>query len=298
MLPLLLLALLVAGCADDAPGTDRGPAVVATTTQATDLARWVMCRDRKRSLCAVGEPVGLLDAKADPHDYELRPEDVERLAEADLVIRSGGETDEWLDEALESSGSDAPVVTLLDAAGGEDPHWWTDPRAAQRAVGAIRDALAEADPERAGIYRDAAAAYLQRLQRLDRDIEACVREVPRSRRKVVTTHDALGRFAERYGIEIVGTVIPSRSTQAQTSSGQVSRLVGAIRAAGATTVFSEATVPQDVERAIADQAGARLGRPLRIDSLGELGYVEATALNARALVDGMGGGKAACSLPL
>lgn len=294
ILPLLLLVL--AGCGTQTPASTGGDlGVVATTTQATSLVTAVMCGDGPAS-CANG-PAGLLEGEVDPHDYELRPEDVERLAGADLIVRSGGEIDAWLQEAVEAAGTDAPVVDLLGAVGGEDPHWWTEPDAAERAVEAIRDALVKADPGRGQVYRTNASEYLERLGELDEAIAGCVDRVPPAQRKIVTTHDALERFAARYGVEVIGTVIPSRSTAGQASSGQVARLVRDIRAAGATAVFSDAFVPRDVERAIAEQAGARLGRPLYVDSLREESYLSATARNAEALVDGMSGGKVACSLP-
>ena len=225
-LALLIVLCGLAGCGEDPAANVQAPEaidVVATTTQAADLTRNVMCKLSDGASCANG-PVALLQGNTDPHDYELRPEDVERLADADVIVRSGGEVDEWLEEAIEASGADAPVVDLLAAAGGDDPHWWTDPRAARVAVEAIRDALAKADPQTGQVYRSASSAYLDQLEELDEAIAECVAKVPADRRKVVTTHDALGPFARRYGIEIVGTVIPSRSTQGQASSGEVARL--------------------------------------------------------------------------
>ena len=287
---VLLLCLVLAACGDGAPSAADAPVVVTTTTQVTDLTWHVMCPARQKPACA--GPQGLLGSDQDPHGYELRPDDVARLADADLIVRSGGEVDEWLDEAIESSGTDAPVVTLLDAAGGGDPHWWTDPVAAQRAVEAIRDALDGTGG--AGSYSANATLYLQRLERLDASIERCVERVAPEDRKVVTNHDALERFADRYGIEVIGTVIPSRSTQAQSSAGEVAELVRAIRRSGVTAVFSEAAVNRDVGRAIAEEAGVRVGEPLHVDSLGDLGYLAATARNAEALVDGMSGGKVRC----
>ena len=135
LVPLLsLLAVLaVAGCGGDDDGSGGAGGrlvVVATTTQAADLVRNVG-----------GDQVQveqLLDPNTDPHDYEVRPGDVERLIDAGVVVRSGGEVDEWLGEAIDASGTDAPVVELIDATGTEDPHWWQDPRAARRAVGRDR----------------------------------------------------------------------------------------------------------------------------------------------------------------
>ena len=160
--------------------------VVATTTQAADLARNV-------GGDAV-EVVGLLAPNADPHEYEVRPRDVQALADAELVVRSGGDLDEWLQEAIEGAGSDAPVLTLIDHVEPlrGDPHWWQDPRNAVLAVAAIARALADADPARADAYRANASRYEARLKRLDRAVARCMERVPRGARKLVTTHDALG----------------------------------------------------------------------------------------------------------
>src|SRR4051812_27239553 len=114
--PLALLALAAAAIAGCGGGTggDHGRSVVATTTQGADLARDV----------AGGRAhvISLLKPNADPHGYEPRTGDVKALVGADLVLRSGGEVDAWLEDARRGAGSDAPVVTLGRDAG-QDPHW-------------------------------------------------------------------------------------------------------------------------------------------------------------------------------
>jgi ABC-type Zn uptake system ZnuABC Zn-binding protein ZnuA len=99
----------------------------------------------------------------------------------------------------------------------------------------------------------------------------------------------------------VGAVIPSLSTQAQASAGDVQRLVQQIRREGVEAVFPESSVNPDIERAIAREAGARIGDPLYADSLGPRGsaggtYSGALAADAAALVRGMSGGRVSCSL--
>ena len=116
------------------------------------------------------------------------------------------------------------------------------------------------------------------------------------------THDALGPYARRYGLTVIGTVIPSRSTAGQASAGQVARLVRTIRHAGVPVIFAESSVNPDVEQAIAREAGARVGRALWADTLGPPGsdgatYVASIAANTRALAAGLGGDGGACSLP-
>jgi zinc/manganese transport system substrate-binding protein/manganese/iron transport system substrate-binding protein len=291
----VVIAALMAGCGeDDAGGSGAALEAVATTTQAADLARNVG-GDRV-------SVTGLLDPNADPHDYELRPRDVEAIADADLVVRSGGEVDEWLEEAIEASGSEAPQLDLSAHVRlrREDPHWWQDPANAMRAVTALGDAMAKADPGGAAAYRDGAGAYNARVRRLDTAVETCIGTIPPRGRKLVTTHDSLGYYADRYGLQIVGTVIPSLSTEAQPSAGDTAELIDTIRDAGVKTIFAESSVSPKVEEAIAREAGARVGDELWADSLGPAGssgdtYLHSIAANTRAIVDGLEGRP--CSLP-
>ena len=297
---LACLGLAVASCGGADPGSDGRLTVVATTTQAADLTRAV-AGDR-------ADVVQLLQPNSDPHDYEVRPQDVKALERADLVVRSGGELDHWLDGAIDSSGSDAPQLTLIDHVrtlpgdDGPDPHWWQDPRNAVRAVAAIEAALAKAEPAGARGFAGRAAAYTERIEALDGAVARCLDRLPAQQRKLVTTHDSLGYYARRYGLTVIGAVIPSRSTLAQPSAGELAQLVQTIRDAGVKAIFAESSVNPKVEQAVADEAGARIGRPLWADSLGPRGsdgatYLSSVAANTRAIADGLSGGAVRCDLP-
>ena len=287
-----LAALASAGCGDDTSSGDD-LTVIATTTQVADLAREVG-----------GDRVsveGMLRPGGDPHDYEPRPSDVAAVARAAVVFRSGGEVDDWLGDVIDNAGGDAEVVSLIDSVErlDDDPHWWQDARNGVRAVEAIRAELSKVDPRGREAYARNAERTVRRLRRLDRKIAGCVERVPAAKRKIVTTHDALGYFARRYGVEVVGAVIPSLSTQAQASAGDVERLVEQIRREGVEAVFPESSVNPDIERAIAGEAGARIGDSLYADSLGPSGsagdtYIGALAADARRLVRGMSGGRVVC----
>ena len=288
-------ALAVAsGCGSDSEASGGGVRVVATTTQAADFARQVG-GDRV-------SVTGMLPPNADPHDYEVRPDDVKALADADLVIRSGGEVDEWLGDAIDASGTDAPELVLedhVDVLDG-DPHWWQDPRNAVKATAAIEAALANADAEGAPTYERDARRYTAVLERLDREVARCIDEIPADRRALVTTHDALGSYAARYGLRVVGAVIPSRSTLAQPSAGEVDELIAAIEREHVPAIFAESSVNPDVEQAIADASGARVGAELYADALGPEGspgatYAGSIAANTAAIVDGLTGGASSCT---
>lgn len=312
-----VLALGTSGCGGDSSSSSDGGEVtaVATTTQVADLVRAVG-----------GDRVGveqILQPNSDPHGYEPRPSDVEALAAADAIFQSGGELDEWLGDVIESSGNDAPAVELIQAVdrieggphehadGGEhsaedahhgenaDPHWWQDPHNAIAAVAGIRDALIAADPNGRAAYEANARAYTERLRRLDRDVVACVDEIPPAQRKLVTTHDALGYYADRYGIEVVGALIPSQSTAAQPSAGDTQELVDQIERENVEAIFPESSIDPKLERAVARETGAEVGRPLWADTLGPedsdgATYVESIQSNTAALVDGLTGGAKQC----
>jgi ABC-type Zn uptake system ZnuABC Zn-binding protein ZnuA len=278
----MLIAL--PGCGNSAAGSGR-LTVAATTTQAADLTRQVAG--------ARANVVGILPANADPHGYEVRPRDVDAIAGAGLIVRSGGEVDHWMDDVLKSAGTTAPVVTLLR---GSEPHWWQDPRNAMDAVDRIRAALARSDPDNAKAYASAARAYTDRLRAIDTDIAACWKKVPAGQRKLVTTHDALGAYAARYGLQVVGAVIPSRSTRGQASAGDTARLIDLIRREKVKAIFPEASVSARIEQAIARETGARIGGELYADTLGPGDYLSSLRHNTKVLVEGVSGGLVTCSI--
>jgi zinc/manganese transport system substrate-binding protein len=128
-----------------------------------------------------------------------------------------------------------------------------------------------------------------------------MRRVPVAQRKLVTDHDAFGYFARRYGIEVIGTVIPSQTTEAQPSAGDVAQLVETIRRAHVHAVFPESSVSPKLARAIAGETGASAGYTLYGDTLGPAGSDAATYLamerhNADAMVHGFTAGRRGCTI--
>lgn len=295
---LAAASALLAGCASPGPAGDR-VAVTATTTQVADFVRAVG-GDR----VAVTQ---ILRPNSDPHEYEPRPSDALAVSRASIVFRSGGDVDDWLQGLVEQAGGADRVVTLSDSVHtlpgdngtGIDPHWWQDPRNAEAAVRAVRDELDRVDAAGRAVYRRNAAAYLAKLSRLDASIAHCIDRVPVAERKLVTSHDALGYYTRRYGIELIGAAIPSRSTEAQPSAASVARLVALIRREHVKAIFPEASVSPKLERAISSEAGATLGQPLWADALGPSGssgatYIDSLISNTAAFVSGFTGGRISC----
>jgi ABC-type Zn uptake system ZnuABC Zn-binding protein ZnuA/ABC-type Mn2+/Zn2+ transport system permease subunit len=300
------LVLLGAGCGSGSGnGSDSGKLdVVATTTQIGDFVREVG-----------GEAVEVdqvLQPNSDPHDYEPRPSDVSNAAGASLVFASGDDLDGWIGQVVSDSGSDAEIVDLGaivperlsgESEGAEaskyDPHWWHDPRNAGAAAQEIESALAAADPSGRAVFERNADAYLAKLKALDAGIAKCIDSVPAKQRKLVTDHDAFGYFANRYGIEIVGAVIPSQTTQAQASAKDLSELAATVERESVKAIFPESSLSPKVAEAIARQTGASVEYTLYGDTLGPEGssgatYIAMEEANADAVVRGFTGGERGC----
>ena len=295
----VLAALLLGSCGSNADG----PVVVATTPLAADL---------------VGEVGGdevevrrLLAPNTDPHDYEPRPDDIEAIAGAELVVASGGGLDAWIASVIEESGSDARLLVLGDLVprplrgerGEEtDPHWWHDPRNVASLAVPIGDALAPLAPQAEDALQESAADLARRVRQLDQRIAACIESIPPADRKLVTDHDSFGYFAERYDLEIVGAVIPALTSQAEPSAGELAELRELIEREDVPAVFPESAGSGELAQAIARETGASADYQLYGDSLGPPGsgaetYLEMQAANAEAVVRGLSSGERGCAVP-
>jgi zinc/manganese transport system substrate-binding protein len=305
---LIALTMLGAACSSGGTGdADEGLDVIATTTQIGDWVRTIG-----------GDAITLtqlLQPNTDPHDYEPRPSDVTATASADIVLENGDNLDAWMSKVVEDSGGSPQVVDLGtkvpvkrpgETSGPEasqyDPHWWHDPVNAEEAVQQIRDTLAAADPANKSTFDANAAVYLQHLKTLDEGIQACIERVPSDQRKLVTDHDAFGYFAERYGIQVVGAVIPSQTTQAEPNAKQLTALADLIRSEHVTAVFPESSLSPKLAQAIAQETGASAEYTLYGDTLGPADssgatYLKMEAANADQMVKGFTSGADSCSIP-
>jgi ABC-type Zn uptake system ZnuABC Zn-binding protein ZnuA len=302
---LLLLALVAVGCGSSTGGSGgSGVDVVATSTQLGDIVRNVGGD--------AADVHQILQPNTDPHEYEPRPDDVKATAGAKVVFESGDDLDGWMGKIVSEAGGHPQVVTLADTnvdrvpgetsgpeASRYDPHWWHDPHNVEAAIPAVAAALTRANPAGAHTYAANAARYLAAVRALDARIRACVARVPAAQRKLVTSHDAFNYFAKRYGIDVVGAVIPSQTTQAQPSAASVVALTRQIEREHVRAIYPESSINPKLADAIARQTGARSDLRLYGDTLGPKGSRGATYLtmeqaNADAMVDGFTGGKVRC----
>jgi ABC-type Zn uptake system ZnuABC Zn-binding protein ZnuA len=293
-------AVLAAGCTTNRPAgpadqTSKGRAlkVVATTTQVADFATNVG-RNRVRV-------TSLLRPGIDPHDYEPSPADVEAVARADLVLENGAGLESWLHDTITSSGFDGPVVDtsqgvrLREVGGQPDPHIWQDPGNAEVMAANIERALAATDPTDAGVFQANLAAYTKQLQALDAEVQRQIDSL--ANKKLVTNHDAFGYYIDRYGLQFVGSIIPSFDTSAELSGRDIRDLVAKIKATKVKAVFSETSLPPRTAETIAREAGIKVVEgqdALYGDSLGPAGsdgdtYLKMIRHNTRTIVSNLSG---------
>lgn len=301
----VMTAAALASCSsDEAPGAGAdGPYVVATTSIWADVVGGVACDDTFTVRTLV--PAGV-----DAHGYEPSLRDREVLDGAALVVANGLGLESLLDDTLdEVTNSGTPMfhvgdhVSVLDAHhaddehaddddehGDVDPHIWFDPARVAGALAPLGDALVDAGADRAAVDECVTTATAQ-LRELDAEVEALLAPIPPERRLLVTNHDALGYLADRYDLEILGTVLPSASTLAEASPAALETLATAIDDAGVPAIFTETLHSSDDAEALGNRLGVEVVE-LYSDALGPAGgdaatYADLLRTDARLIADAM-----------
>jgi len=254
------------------------PLIVATTPVLGAIVRQAV-GDRAR--VEVVMPNG-----SDPHEWRPSARDVAGMEQADLLVENGLGLEEGLQEAIaRAREGGTPVFTATDhvdvrmvkdagtAKGAEDdhdhdhdhageeahdhgaadPHFWTDPAQARRVTAALPAAVRRAT---GADVRAQAAAARQDLVALDASARKAFAAVPADARRLVTGHESLGYLADRYGLDVVGAVTPSLSSEGQVSAAHLKDLEDAMREAGVRVVFTETGLPNAVADAIVAETGA------------------------------------------
>ena len=218
----------------------------------------------------------LLPVTVDPHEYVLRPQDFTRLEQSQVLIVNGLGYETWMQKALDGiAGKRLVIVSTAgltpnpDPSGQHsegDPHMWMDPLKTIHYVEQIRDGLSQADPAGKTIYTRNATAYIAELQSLDLWIRNQVSQLPPVKRLLVTNHDALGYFAKAYDFKVIGTVIPSVTTEASVSAQQLAALIDTIKKSGAPAIFLDIGENRNLAEQIALETGTKVITDLYVES--------------------------------
>lgn len=269
---LLFLIVILSSCAQPiAPqSAQTGDLVVlATTTVLADIARNV-AGDRVSVDSLI--PFGM-----DPHSYQPIPADVVKISKSTVMIVNGLEYEQFLSPLLQSAGGQRLMITAssgleprqMQEAGRTvtDPHMWLDPNRVVKYVENIRDGLSQADPGRAETYKSNAHAYIAKLKDLDSWIKDQVKQIPPQQRLLVTNHESLGYFSERYGFTIIGEILQSVSSIASPSAQQIALLIDQIKKNHAPAVFLDASDNPELAKQIAEDTDVNVVTDLHLESL-------------------------------
>lgn len=232
--------------------------VVATTSIVADVVQNVGS-DRI-------ELTTLMPLGTDPHSFEPTPRDIVAVSDAHVVFANGAGLEEFLDPLLESAGATEKAVHVSHGIGlaehehqdGTDPHTWTDPNNVMMWTHNIERALSALDPSNAATYQANAEAYEAALKELDAWVREQVASIPAAERQIVTDHQTLAYFADRYGFTQVGAIVPGYSTLAEPSAKELAELEDAIRDLGVKAVFVGNTVNPSLAQRVAEDSGTQL----------------------------------------
>ena len=224
----------------------------------------------------------LVGPNGNAHVYAPSPADAKKVADAKLVFVNGLGFEGWLERLVKASGTKAPIVVAtkgikpLERAGGHDhdhdhdhgradPHAWQSVANAKIYVANIRDALIAADPAGKDAYLANAAAYLAKLDALEREVREVIAKIPADRRRVITSHSAFGYFQDAYGVSF--TAPQGVSTEAEASAKDVAAIITQIKKQKVAAVFLENVIDPRLVEQIARETGAKVGGTLYSDAL-------------------------------
>ncbi|WP_442918650.1 zinc ABC transporter substrate-binding protein AztC [Leucobacter sp. MMO-75] len=290
-----LIGVGVTGCSA-AAGSDR-PQVVVTTNILGDVVEHIVGD--------AAEVTTLMKPNADPHSFAISAQEAARMDSADLLVTNGLGLEEGLQQHIDRAAA-AGVPTLVagdmidvlpysseDAAGADDPHFWTDPARVVDVVNALEDALTDVEGIDVEQIRNNVDVYRDDLAELDEEMSTALAEIPADRRALVTNHHVFGYLADRFDFRLVGAVIPGGTTLAAPSAADLRDLTDAIDEAGVRTIFAESSQPDRLIQVLASEAGMEVDVvELFTESLTESGggadtYLTMMRANTKRITDGL-----------
>lgn len=298
--PILALLLFVISCTviPASNSTSMQVHVVAIESYLAEITRQVA---GNRVVVDSLVPVG-----ADPHSFEPAPLDIQKIVQSKMLIINGAGLESWLNPILASAGANAFTLTASNGLTprmlqpGEDPsllqgnaidpHFWMNPLNVITYVNNIRDGLIQIDPAGKDAYTSNAATYVTQLQNLDSWIIQQIAMIPEANRLLVTNHETFGYFADHYGFKIVGTVIPSFSSDASPSAKELAALEEKIKATGVKAIFLEVGANPQLAQQIAQDTGIKVDLTLYTHSLSNSSgpaptYIEMMKYDVSVIVD-------------
>ena len=247
----------------------------------------------------------LVGPDVDMHSFQPSPADSRKFSETKLVVINGLGLEAWADRLVKAAGyrgarlvASKGVKALAGHEHGHgegghgryDPHAWQDVANVKIYVANIRDALNGIDPANKAAYQQNAENYLKQLDALDRDIRAAWADIPKPRRRVITSHEAFDYYGDAYDVEFLAA--QGISEDAEPSARDIAKLIQQIKKEKITAIFVENISSGRLMDRIAKETGAKIGGELYSDALSPPGgpaatYVDMMRHNTRAITDAL-----------
>ena len=222
------------------------------------------------------EITNLVPSDSDPHIYEPTPQDVKKISKANLIFINGLGFEGWIKRLIKGAGAKGEMVVctqyihprlVFEDTLVRDPHAWHSIPHAKIYIRNIANALKKADPKNGDFYEKNTRAYLQELTLLDEYIRRKIDNVPPSKRKIITAHDAFGYFGNSYGIQMFAP--QGISTESESKVHSIIDLIKQIKREKITTIFVEKISDPKIVQQIGRETGAKIGGELYADGLSD-----------------------------
>ena len=208
----------------------------------------------------------------DPHDFQPSAKDIETINNAALVVSNGLEFEEGLEEVLENIADSGGNIFMIgehitvrkiedgDEQGDEhsnkhaggDPHLWLSPVTMLEMLPALKSALSEAI---GADLSESSASLTAKLQDLDKEVESIIGSLGEC--NLVSGHDEMGYFADRYGCEVIGVIIPSFTTTSEATAGELAELKKQVEQNNVPAIFTGLGVSPDTATQLAKELGIK-----------------------------------------
>ena len=257
-LSLVCLVGLLPACSSSEPDASARPNIVVTYSVLGSVVSDL-----------VGDAADvtiLIPDGQDPHDFQPSARDIETINNADIVVSNGLDFEEGLEDVLASAIENGVSVYMVGenmtvrepdedhaeedghAHGAGDPHVWLSPLSFTEALPSLADAINSAT----GLSIDETTA-LDQLTQLDDEITDVIGGI--SSCVMVSGHDEMGYFADRYGCTVIGAIIPSFSTTSEATAKQIADLKVLAASNNVKAVFTGLGTPAEVSEQLASELG-------------------------------------------
>ncbi|MCL0043374.1 metal ABC transporter substrate-binding protein [Dehalococcoidia bacterium] len=317
------ILLLIGACStnedNEQPNTLDNNQIVEIVTSSNIVGDWIKAIGQDHVSVSSLFPPG-----ADPHTYTSGPQDVAKITDASLIFTVGAEFESPALQKLFVNAVNANTAQVIELGksvdlleyddkenhddhddhecdeddhsgqghGEFDPHYWVDPVIAENLIKEISHTLIEFSPEHREDYERNAENYLLELRQLHTWINDQVKQIPEGQAVLITAHDSLQYFANRYGFEVLGAVIPDFSTEEEVTPADIKEIIEIIEEHAVPAIFADVNENSSVARMISQETGATFVGNLHVGSLGAPGtetetYIKLMKVNVRIIVDAL-----------